>query len=82
MSNSQNQVREIMWQLIEKHYSVDRKQPQILIAKELIIGSNPIDKIADDVYILIERLIEAAKAPPPQESDDNISWGYYDYNND
>lgn len=86
MSNSQlrDQIKEIVWQLIEKHYSVDRKQPQVLIAKEILIGANPIDEIGEQLAAIVEKAMTTPNPKPEDEEDEDCSdgsdmdpWGYY-----
>lgn len=77
-------MKEVVWQLIEKHYNVDRGCPQVLIAKEILIGSNPIDQIGEQIADVVEKLVIASLDPKPDQEDeadgtddDNIPWGYY-----
>lgn len=55
------QVRELVWQLIQKYYNVDKKQPYLLTSKSIVIN-NPINDIADHLSVFIEQiLMEVAK---------------------
>jgi len=68
----QEQMKEVVWQLIEKYYNVDRACPQILTAKQILIGLNPIDNIGEHIANAVEKLIaanlELASASEPMES--------------
>ena len=61
MSNNQlkEQMKEVVWQLIEKYYNVDRSCPQILTSKQILIGSNPIDSIGEHLANAVEKLVAA-----------------------
>jgi hypothetical protein len=44
-------------QIIEEHYHFDKKQPQLLMAKNMT-RANPLESAADDVAVQIEQLLE------------------------
>jgi hypothetical protein len=46
----------MLWQLVEKHYNVNRKDPTLLIAKNPLMG-NPIEKLGDDLLIIFNDLL-------------------------
>lgn len=91
MSNNQlkDQMKELLWQLIEKHYNVDRQQPQILTSKKLLVGFNPIDQIGEQLADVVEKLVLANLDPKEEAKDDSDGtddddstdepdpWGYY-----
>jgi hypothetical protein len=60
-ANIKDQIKAALWDLIEEHYNLDRKSPQILTAKKLLLGKNPIDDISDRFADLIEQIIESAR---------------------
>jgi hypothetical protein len=62
------QVRELVWQLVQKHYNVDIKQPYMLTSKSIVIN-NPINEIADSLANFIEQLLmEVANQKETKES--------------
>ena len=52
-----NQIKDVLWQLIEKYYNVDRRDPNVLTAKNPLSG-NSIDKIGNELSEAIESLVE------------------------
>lgn len=75
--NLKIQLREAVWQIIEEHYNVDRKEPTILIAKKPMSG-NSIDKVADELSETIEQLLmvlEASNNSPSKEEEEYASSG-------
>ncbi len=63
-----DQLKEALWQLIEKYYNVNRKDPHLLIAKNPL-RENSIDKIADEYSTMIEDLLRqiTSATPEPEE---------------
>jgi len=57
--NIKDQTKIILWKLVDKHYNVDRDQPQILTAKN-ILGSNPIDQIGTSLGDFMEETLKQA----------------------
>jgi hypothetical protein len=67
--NNQDKFREVLWQLIEKHYNVNRKDPTLLIAKNPLMG-NPIDRLSDDLLVIFNDLLNQviSEMQPPSSS--------------
>lgn len=61
MTNIKEQVKELLWDLIEKHYNVDRKYGHILIGK--YPASNGIDKVGQELGGIIEELLSIQVKP-------------------
>ena len=85
MSAANGQIKEILWKLIEKHYNVDRRQPQVLTAKALALGPNPIDQIGDSLELIIDELlnqaiddfVQAQEEKAREEEYDDDTFGYW-----
>jgi hypothetical protein len=73
--NNQDKFKEAFWQLVEKHYNVDRKDPALLIAKNPLMG-NPIDKLGDDLLVifndLLNQVISEMQPPPPEQGNNGF----------
>lgn len=57
MNSIHQSIRELVWQTIAKHYSVDRKEPRVLLYKEIFMSSNPIDNLADTISNAFEQIV-------------------------
>ena len=49
-------IKEILWMLIEQHYSVNRSHPHVLTAKRPY-NSNQINQIGDDLFDAFMQMI-------------------------
>lgn len=59
LSDLRNQVKDLVWNLVEKYYNLDKNDPIILTARQ--IGQfNQIDRLGSDIALIVEGLIAAA----------------------
>lgn len=67
--NLKDQVKQLVWELIEEEYNVDRREPHLLTAKKILSG-NQIDRIGEKIATVVEQIIIETAANYSKQSDE------------
>lgn len=79
MSELKQAFEQVLWQVIEKHYNIDRREPRILTYKHIMM-KDPIGDMAEQVTKITEELIKQAIDQVAQQTstpDPNDETDYY-----
>jgi len=77
MTDIKNQIKEVVWSLVQKYYNVDRRDPAVLIRKSL--NQNSIDRIGEDLGELVQEILIRSTQPAISKNDDEEDSGKYDW---
>lgn len=72
MSELKQAFEQVIWQVLEKHYNVDRREPRILTYKHIMVN-NPVGDLADQITNITEELIKQAITQVASQIDESVA---------